>query len=97
MIRWSAGKPIHECWQGRRQEFQRGELLSQLRADPEIYFGGQTKFFNRKLRANPESSAKRLIIESGARTRAKPKKNGGRGMGRGVGEPLLRNILRNRT
>ena len=40
--------------------------MSQLKADPEIYFGGQTnltKFFNRKLRVKPESSAKRLIIE----------------------------------
>ena len=63
--------------------------------DPGIYFGGQTKFSNRKLRAKPESRARsaresRAKPESKARSardlRAKPeKKNGGRGLGRGLG------------
>ena len=82
-------------------------------ADPGIYFGGgQTKVPNRKLRAKPESRARSARVsrakpESRARSarelrakpepRAKPEKNRGRGLGRGLGEPLPRKFLKNQT
>ena len=78
-------------------------------ADPGIYFGGgQTKVPNRTLRAKPESRARSARVsrakpESRARSarelrakpkpRAKPEKNRGRGLGRGLGEPLPRKFF----
>ena len=76
-------------------------------ADSGIYFGGQTKVPNRKLRAKPESRARRSRVsrakpESRAQSarelrakpepRAKPEKKRGRGLGRGLGEPLPRKL-----
>ena len=75
--------------------------------DPAIYFGGgQTKFSDQKLRAEPESrarsarveGAKRLRIEGEARTEGEAReKTGGSGLGRGLGEPLPRKFLKNQT
>ena len=75
--------------------------------------GGQTKVPNRKLRAKPESrarsarvsrgkaffqGAKRPRIEGEARTEGEAReKNGGRGLGRGLGEPLPRKFKKNHT
>ena len=85
-------------FQGRIQEF--------------ILGGGQTKVPNRKLRAKPESRARSARVsrakpESRARSarelrakpepRAKPEKKRGRGLGRGLGEPLPRKFLKNQT
>ena len=62
--------------------------ISQAGADPGIYFGGQTKFSNRKLRAKPESRARRaresrakLRIEGGARTEGEVWEKTGGGSG----------------
>ena len=82
-------------------------------ADPGIYFGGgQTKVPNQKLRAKSESRARSARVsrakpESRARSarelrakpepRAKPEKNRGRGLGRGLGEPLPRKFLKKST
>ena len=78
----------------------------------EFILGGQTKFSNRKLRAKPESRARsaresRAKPELKARSAwelrakpepmAKPEKKRGRGLGRGLGEPLSRKFLKNRT
>ena len=62
-------------------------------ADPGIYFGGQTKVPNRKLRAKPESrarsalvsrGAKRSRIESEARTEGEAREKAGEGSGEGA-------------
>ena len=74
--------------------------------------GGQTKVPNRKLRAKPESRARSARVsrakpESRAQSarelrakpepRANPEKKRGRGLGRGLGEPLPRKFLKNQT
>ena len=68
-------------------------------ADPGIYFGGgQTKVPNRKLRAKPESRARSAReLRAKPEPRAKPEKKRGRGLGRGLGEPLSRKFLKNQT
>ena len=71
-------------------------------ADPAIYFGGgQTKFSDQKLRAEPESrarsarveGAKRLRIEGEARTEGEAReKTGGRVWGGGSVSPSPENF-----
>ena len=64
----------------------------------EFILGGQTKVPNRKLRAKPESrerSARELRAKP--EPRAKPEKKRGRGLGRGLGQPLPRKFLKNQT
>ena len=77
----------------------------------EFILGGQTKVSNQKLKAEPESRARsarelRVKPESRARSarelrakpepRVKPEKKRGRGLGRGLGEPLPRKFLKNK-
>ena len=77
-----------------------------------LFWGGQTKFSNRKLRARPKSRAqtpetrgrslsRRLKAPENFRrslNRGQRSRNKrGRGLGRGLGEPLPRNFLKNQT
>ena len=94
----------------RSQRLSGSRSLRRPGSDPGNYFGGQTKVPNRKLRTKPESRARSARVprakpESRTRsarelrakpeTRAKPEKSGGRGLGRGLGEPLPRKFLKN--
>ena len=75
-------------------------------ADPGIYFGGPNQSPQSKVKGEARiEGMKRPSTEGEARElrakpepRAKPEKNrGGRGLGRGLGEPLPRKFLKNQT
>ena len=70
-----------------------GAWRTETAADPAIYLGGgQTKFSDQKLRAEPESrarsarveGAKRLRIEGEARTEGEAREKTGEGSGEGA-------------
>ena len=90
----------------------KNQLVREQGRIQEFICGGETKVLNRKLRAKPELRARSARVsrakpESRARNarelraklkpRAKPKKKRGRGLGRRLGEPLPRKVLKNQT